>query len=96
MFLGGSMSQIERMTVALPVEMAAVIKNAVEVGNYASSSEVFRDAIRDWKLKRQMQQHEIAQIKLKVSQGLADFAAGRITPADEVFSRLEAKYQEAQ
>jgi antitoxin ParD1/3/4 len=89
------MTQIERMTVALPVEMAAIIKNAVEMGDYASSSEVFRDAIRDWKIKRQLQQHEVEQMKLKVSQGLADLAAGRTKPADEVFARLEAKYQDA-
>jgi antitoxin ParD1/3/4 len=89
------MTQIERMTVALPVEMAAIIKNAVETGDYASSSEVFRDAIRDWKIKRQLQQHEVEQMKLKVSQGLADLAAGRTKPADEVFARLEAKYQDA-
>jgi antitoxin ParD1/3/4 len=88
------MTQIERMTVALPVEMAAIIKNAVETGDYASSSEVFRDAIRDWKIKRQLQQHEVEQMKLKVSQGLADLAAGRTKPADDVFSRLEAKYQD--
>jgi antitoxin ParD1/3/4 len=88
------MTQIERMTVALPVEMAAIIKNAVEMGDYASSSEVFRDAIRDWKIKRQLQQHEVEQMKLKVSQGLADLAAGRTKPADEVFTRLEAKYQD--
>jgi antitoxin ParD1/3/4 len=89
------MTQIERMTVALPVEMAAIIKNAVEMGDYASSSEVFRDAIRDWKIKRQLQQHEVEQMKLKVAQGLSDLAAGRTKPADDVFARLEAKYQDA-
>lgn len=88
------MSQIERMTVALPVEMAAIIKNAVEMGDYSSSSEVFRDAIRDWKIKRQLQQHEVEQMRLKVSQGIADLAAGRTKPADDVFTRLEAKYQD--
>jgi antitoxin ParD1/3/4 len=90
------MTQIERMTVALPIEMAVIIRNAVESGDYASSSEVFRDAIRDWKIKRQLQQHEVEQMKLKVAQGLADLGAGKTKTADEVFTRLEAKYQGAQ
>ncbi len=36
------MSEIERLTVTLPAEMAAVVKSAVETGDYASTSEVVR------------------------------------------------------
>ncbi len=46
------MPEIERLTITLPSEMAAVIKGAVEGGDYASSSEVVREALRDWKMKR--------------------------------------------
>ncbi len=88
------MTQIERMTVALPAEMAGIIRDAVESGDYASSSEVFRDAIRDWKHKRQLQQQEVESIMLGVRQGLADLKAGRIKPAEDVLSRLEKKYQD--
>jgi antitoxin ParD1/3/4 len=87
------MTQIERMTVALPMEMAATIKLAVKSGDYASSSEVFRDAIRDWQHKRHLQQQEIENIKAGVQRGLADLKAGRTKPAEEVFTRLERKYQ---
>jgi len=87
------MTQIERMTIALPVEMAAVIREAVESGDYASSSEVFRDAIRDWKHKRYLQREEVTHILSGVQQGLADLQAGRIKPAEEVLTRLEKKYQ---
>ena len=90
------MSKIERMTVALPVEMAATIRLAVESGDYASSSEVFRDAIRDWKHKRQLQQQEAESIKADVRQGLADLKAGKTKPAEEVLTRLEKKYQDMQ
>jgi antitoxin ParD1/3/4 len=87
------MTQIERMTVALPVEMATDIREAVESGDYASSSEVFRDAIRDWRHKRHLQRQEVAYIMLGVQQGIADLKAGRIKPAEEVLTRLEKKYQ---
>lgn len=88
------MTQIERMTIALPAEMAVIIREAVESGDYASSSEVFRDAIRDWKHKRQLQQQEVESIMLGVRQGLADLKAGRTKPAEDVLSRLEKKYQD--
>ena len=47
-----AMAGIERMTITLPSNMAAVIKGAVKGGDYASSSEVVREALRDWKTKR--------------------------------------------
>ena len=39
------MSDIERMTVTMPAEMAAAVKSAVDAGDYASTSEVVRAAL---------------------------------------------------
>ena len=88
------MAQIERMTVALPADMAATIRLAVESGEYASSSEVFRDAIRDWKHKRHLQEQELKSIMAGVQQGLADLKAGNTKPAKDVLTRLEKKYHD--
>ena len=87
------MAPIERMTVALPAEMANIVRSAVESGDYASSSEVFRDALRGWKIRRNLQEQEIATVKAGVTKGLEDLKAGNIKSAEEVLSRLEAKYQ---
>ena len=56
----GHMPEIERLTVTLPAEMAAVVKGAIDAGDYASTSEVIRAALRDWKLKRATQIEELA------------------------------------
>ncbi len=72
------MSAIERLTITLPAEMAAVVKSAVEVGDYASTSEVVRAALRDWKMKRALQLEELAALKADIDIGLADVAAGRV------------------
>jgi len=40
------MSEIERMTITMPAEMAAVVKSAVDAGDYASTSEIVRAALR--------------------------------------------------
>lgn len=46
------MAGIERLTITLPTDMAALVKDAVAEGDYASTSEVVREALRDWKMKR--------------------------------------------
>ncbi len=76
------MAEIERMTVTLPSDMAAVVKGAVEGGDYASSSEVVREALRDWKMKRALQLQELAALKIDIDKGLTDVAEGRIKDFD--------------
>ena len=76
------MSEIERLTVTLPAEMAAVVKGAVQEGDYASSSEVVREALRDWKIKRAIQLQELAALKADIDQSLTDVAEGRVQNFD--------------
>ena len=76
------MSEIERMTLTLPSDMAAVIKAAVDGGDYASSSEVVREALRDWKMQRALQLQELAALKVDIDKGLTDLAEGRVKDFD--------------
>jgi antitoxin ParD1/3/4 len=76
------LANIERLTVTLPSEMAAVVRDAVEGGDYASSSEVIREALRDWKLKRELRLQKIAELKAEIDRGLADIAEGRVKDFD--------------
>jgi antitoxin ParD1/3/4 len=76
------MPGIERMTITMPADMAAIIKDAVLHGDYASTSEVVRDAMRDWKIKRAVQLQELASLKIDIDKGLADVAAGRVADFD--------------
>jgi antitoxin ParD1/3/4 len=77
------MAEIERMTITLPSDMAAVVKSAVKGGDYASSSEVVREALRDWKTKRALQAQELAALKADINRGLADLAEGRVKDFDK-------------
>jgi len=76
------MAVIERLTITLPTDMAALVKSAVEDGDYASTSEVIRAALRDWKMKRALQLQELAALKVDIDKGLADVAAGRVKDFD--------------
>src|SRR5260221_13006814 len=51
-----SMPNVEKISIALPPEMVAVIRQAVETGEYASSTEAVRDALREWTQKRSLRQ----------------------------------------
>lgn len=74
---------IERLTIAMPADMAALVKGAVASGDYASVSEVVREALREWKAARAVQQQEFSSLKADVERGLADLAAGRLTEFDK-------------
>lgn len=80
------MSEIERMTVTMPADMAALIKAAVEGGDYASTSEVVRDALRDWKMKRALQQQQLTQLRSDIKEGLNSSPAGELD-ADSINRR---------
>ena len=79
-----AMSEIERLTITLPSDMAAVVRGAVEDGDYASSSEVVREAIRDWKMKRALQLKELESLKADIDKGLVDVTEGRVKDFDAV------------
>lgn len=45
---------MEKFSISLTDEHAVMIKEAVSSGDYASSSEVVREALRDWRVKQTM------------------------------------------
>ncbi|WP_198299100.1 ribbon-helix-helix domain-containing protein [Bordetella genomosp. 13] len=80
---------LERLTITMPAEMAASLKQAVEDGEYASTSEVVREALREWKIRRELMLNELNALKADIDQGLADVAAGRVKAfdADNIIAR---------
>ena len=69
-----ALSDIERLTITLPTDMATLVKGAVTDGDYASVSEVVRDALRDWKVKHAQRMQELAALKADIGKGLKDIA----------------------
>lgn len=85
------MSTAEKISIALPAEMVHMIRSAVATGEYASSSEVIRDALRDWTYKRNLRQQGVNELRDLWQQARADETPG--VDADDVLDRLERKYQ---
>jgi antitoxin ParD1/3/4 len=57
------MPNVEKISVALPSDMADLVRKAVETGDYASSSEVIREALREWKARRASQQYAVRELR---------------------------------
>ena len=85
------MSTAEKISIALPPEMVAIVRSAVATGEYASSSEVIRDALRDWTYKRTIRQHGITELRQLWQEAMNDKTPG--VSADEVLDRLERKFK---
>ena len=85
------MATAEKISIALPLEMVHLVRGAVATGEYASSSEVIRDALRDWTFKRNLRQQGVTELRRVWQEALNDTAPG-ISPGD-VLDRLERKYQ---
>jgi antitoxin ParD1/3/4 len=85
------MTTAEKISIALPPEMVHLVRGAVATGEYASSSEVIRDALRDWTYKRNLRQQGLVELRKVWQEAMNDKTPG-ISP-DDVLDRLELKYQ---
>jgi len=85
------MPTIEKLSIALPAEMAELVRRAVNLGEYSSNSEVIRDALRDWTHKRNLREQGLAGLRKKWLEAVADDSEG-LNP-DRVFDKLEGKYK---
>jgi antitoxin ParD1/3/4 len=65
------MAQISKISVSLTPEMTALVEHAVKSGDYATSSEVIREALREWKQRRSPSQHERQRVQDLWREGVA-------------------------
>jgi antitoxin ParD1/3/4 len=82
------MSDIHKISVALTGEQIAALKAAVESGEYATTSEIIREAIRDWQFKHDLRQEDIRRLRQLWDEGKAN---GPATPLDFSELRREAR-----
>lgn len=84
------MAHVEKLSIALPPEMAAIVRQCVESGEYANSSEVIREALCDWKLKRSLQQNEIEELRSLWQAGL-DSGPGRLADMNAIKAKARQR-----
>jgi antitoxin ParD1/3/4 len=66
------MHNAEKISITLPRDMLRDIRAAVDAGDYASTSEVLRDAVRSWQRQRSEDAERLAGLRARVQRALAD------------------------
>ena len=64
------MSKVEKLSVALTPQLATQVREAVDAGDYASTSEAIREAIREWTERRELRAVRLAELKAAVQAGI--------------------------
>jgi antitoxin ParD1/3/4 len=77
----------EKFSVTLPREMARVIHERVDSGDYGSVSEVIRDAMRAW-LQRE---RRLAVLDAALARGIAELDATQGQDAEQVRKELRVQ-----
>lgn len=62
----------EKVSVTLTAEMVQAIRASVESGEYASASEVVRDALRRWQCQRAEEAERLDAVRARIRRSLDD------------------------
>ena len=73
------MAAVEKVSIALSPEMVTMLKGAVASGGYASASEVVREALREWSLRKPLREAEIERLRKAWREGIE---SGQSRPLD--------------
>jgi antitoxin ParD1/3/4 len=65
------MPVVRKVSIALTGEQIEALKAAVDNGEYATTSEIVREAIRDWQFKRELRQKDIERLRQLWDEGKA-------------------------
>jgi antitoxin ParD1/3/4 len=78
------------MTISLSPQQAGRIEAAVETGDYASNSEVLRDALRLWEDREERRAVEIGKLKRAYDEGMAS-GEGRSVTTEQLLTEFKAR-----
>lgn len=82
------MASIEKISVALPSDMLELVKQAVKSGDYATTSEVIREALREWKGRRETREEAISELRRLWQEGVD---SGGWRPFDAEVTKREGR-----
>ncbi|RIA35543.1 antitoxin ParD1/3/4 [Hephaestia caeni] len=83
------MGAVRKLSIALTEELASEVDNAVATGDYASASEVIRDALRLWRRDRDADRAETLRLRRLWEEGLASGKPQDVT--DEWFEDIKRR-----
>ena len=79
------MGAVKKLSIALTPEFAADIDDAIATGEFASTSEVIRDALRAWKRTREAQSVAVEELRTLWRDGIASGDGGELDGDERKF-----------
>lgn len=86
------MQTAEKISITMTPEMMAEVRASVESGEYATTSEVMRDAVRVWQRLRAERAERLASIRMRAARAIDD--PRPLLSSHEVKDRLAALHAE--
>ncbi len=82
------MPDIQKISIALTAEQVRSLKTAVETGEYATTSEIVREALREWQWKRELRGEDLKRLRQYWREGKG---SGKAAPLDLAKTRDKAR-----
>jgi antitoxin ParD1/3/4 len=82
------MPDIQKISIALTAEQVNALRIAVETGEYATTSEIVREALREWQWKRELRGEDIKRLRALWREGKD---SGKATTLDLSRTRDQAR-----
>lgn len=86
-----TMSAAEKISITLTPEMNRMIKQRVEQGDFGSTSELIREALRVWQKREEEHQENLKAIRARLQASMDDPRPS--VPVEDVFERLKARHE---
>ena len=88
------MRAAEKVSITMTPEQLRAVRESVEAGEYASTSEVMREAVRLWQRQRQEDTERLSAIRTRIRRSLDDPRPD--LTGDEVQANLDAMFAQAE
>ena len=91
-------TKVQKLSIALPKEMVADIRTAVACGRYATTSEVIREAVREWCDKPRQLPERVRvpttkeEFRKRLRDAIDSLDRGEGIPAEKVFAELRTRF----
>ncbi len=82
--------EVEKLSITLPGELARLVRDKVAEGNYASNSEVIREALRLFKDREAIKQQKMEWLRAELQKSIDDPRPS--ADASDTFAKLEARF----
>ena len=86
------MSNVQKISIALTHELNELVQDAVESGQFASASEVVRDALRYWQNREVARAEALAYTRSLIQQGI-DSGPSEFKSMEEIIAEARKRHK---